>query len=143
MNNTFNLLSILNLPDDVINIINKHCAALIIQETFRTNRDFSSKKESDRVLIILNNKKKYGTIVKITKNNIKIQYLRQMIPNWKKSNILYWKCFKSDFPYYIPKIACINVNNTNIKIIKLNNWKSDLKINNKLRIKEYYKKTMN
>lgn len=130
-----------NLPQDILNIINKHLAAIIIQDNFRSNRPMSPKRNGNRVVVMFKNKKKkYGTIYKITDNFINIEYLQQIIPNWKKSNIFYWKCFKCTFPYYTPKIACIKLNNFNIKIIKLHNWKSDLKIDSSIRIHEYYKK---
>jgi len=127
------------LPQDILNIINKHLATLIIQEIFRKNRLLNDKIVGDRVLIIFNNKKRYGTIYKITNDFINIEYLQQIIPNWIKSNILYWRCFKCTFPYYTPRIAHIKKNNKNIKIIKLHNWKSELNIDNKYRMKEYIK----
>ena len=90
-----------SLPQDILDIINKHLAAIIIQGSFRNNRPMSSKIVGDRVIILFKNKKKkYGTICKITNNFINIKYLQQIIPNWKKSNIFYWKCFKCTFPYY-------------------------------------------
>jgi len=149
---------------DIINLIYKHEAALIIQDTFRNNRNLNNKKIGDRILVIFNNKKrKYATIIKVNENYIKIKYLQQIIPNWKKSNLLYWKCLKCNFPYYDPKPICIKLNNNKInensrsssisstssdnrsstssnkvKIIKLNNWNGSLSINNKPRIKQYF-----
>ena len=127
-----------NLPKDILIIIYNNLAALIIQTIFKNNRVLTIQNIGDRVLILINNKKKkYGTIYKKTNIFTSIKYLQQIIPNWKKSNILYWKCYKNIFPYYYPRILNIKYNNINIKIIKLHNWKSDLKINNEQRIKEY------
>jgi len=157
------------ISSDIINLINKHRAAITIQDIYRKNRNLH-KKEGDRILVIFNNKKrKYATIIKINNNYIKIKYLQQIIPNWKKSNILYWKCLKCNFPYYDPKPICIKLNNykinpnsrsssissssissssdsirqssnsTNkVKIIKIQNWNSSLKIDNKIRLNQYY-----
>ena len=158
-----------NLSEDIINLIYQHKAAIIIQDTYRNNRNLQQKKNGDRILIIFNNKKKkYATIIKINDNYMKVKYLQQIIPNWKKSNILYWKCLKCNFPYYDPKPICIKLHNykinensrnssisssnsstessyrssnqsNKVKIIKIKNWKSNLNINNKPRITEYYK----
>lgn len=154
-----------NLSDDIINLIYQHKAAITIQDTYRNNRNLQPSINGERILIIFNNKKKkYGTIIKINNNYIKIKYLQQIIPNWKKSNILYWKCLKCNFPYYDPKPICIKLRNykinensrsssisssnsstpsstqsSKVKIIKVKNWKNDLNIDNKPRITQYYK----
>lgn len=128
-----------NLPIDIIQLIYQHLNALIIQKTFKVNRPLTSLTIGDRVLI-KDIKFFYGTISKICEDYCNIRLLPRLIPNWKKCNIAFWKCYENfiqdyNFPYYYPKVKRVSKDN----IIKLNNWNdNNYKIDTSKRIDMYY-----
>ena len=112
-------------PFEVVQIIKKHLNAIIIQSIFKLNRPLTNINIGDRVMI-LSNKKIYGTVMEIKNINTKIKLLPRIIPFWKKCNVNFWLSYNNildnyNFPYYAPKNIWIN----NKKIIKLNSWKND------------------
>jgi hypothetical protein len=127
-----------NLPNDIIQLIYQHLNALIIQKIFKTNRPLTPFSVGDRVLIKDINIF-YGTISKICGDYCNIRLLPRLIPNWKKCNIAFWKCYENfmqdyNFPYYYPKVKKVSKDN----IIKLNNWDDNYKIDTSKRIDMYY-----
>lgn len=125
------------LSNDIKNYIIMLSNLLLIQRTFKKNRNFSQLKIGDRVMYLSksNNKLKlkYATINEIKNNFCKLKQFIQIIPNWKNSNINFWNSTLSNstlsnstlsnstnvlFPYYHPKDIKINKS----KIIKLTDW---------------------
>lgn len=111
----------INLPDEIMKLIQEHLKATIIQCVFKLNRPLTSFVYGDRILVL--KKKIYGTIVKTNNEYSKIRLLPRIIPFWKKCNINFWNNYQFffedyNFPYYTPKELKI----LNSKIIKLNKW---------------------
>tara|TARA_B100000886_G_C20383664_1_gene475066 strand:- start:922 stop:1344 length:423 start_codon:yes stop_codon:yes gene_type:complete len=133
-------INILNkiFNNDIIEIIRKHYACIIIQSLFKNNRPLSSLKYGDRVYYLKNSKRIYGSYIAETNNKIYFLPLPRIIPLWKKGNLNFWFDSESNFPYFVPAVYLIN----KYKIFKLKSWQSEYVsyINNHDRLKFYINK---